>query len=293
VAVWKGVRSLITAGYPIESGETGYWLAEGRDTDFLYPWEFGEHESRFRYFSSTNSTMDRAREYAQGLEASSLVIAAETQTAGRGRSGRNWASDPGGLFFTLLERPNLAVADYLRFAMEIQIATARTVTRLCGKQALLRWPNDVYAGDKKIAGVLTELSGEGDRLRWISSGVGINVNNSPRGAASCSGVAGHPLSRCEGLRIFLDELEKLRKSGEARPSEIQGLWNSLARGIGSPVAVIPAGHGNKKDRTAILREGIFLGVDPQGRCLIQDKTRGAKDAGGKTAYFPGMVSLKY
>ncbi|MDR2748087.1 MAG: HTH domain-containing protein, partial [Treponema sp.] len=113
VAVWKGVRSLIAAGYPVASAGPGYRL--GGETDLLYPWEFGEREGLFRCFGRTDSTMDRAREYAEGGRGetgSIMVITAETQSAGRGRGGRNWASEPGGLFFTVLERPSLALADY-------------------------------------------------------------------------------------------------------------------------------------------------------------------------------------
>lgn len=296
VAVWKGVRSLIAAGYPIESGEAGYRLPRVWKDDFLYPWEFGEREALFRYFAATGSTMDRARELAEGWGAgdselsfpSGAVIAAEIQSAGKGRNGRNWASMPGGLFFTILEKPDLAVADYPLFSMAAQIGAAKSAAALCGKEARLRWPNDVYVAGKKIAGVLTELSGQGDRLRWISCGVGLNVNNRPAGteAVSCAEIAGRPLSRREGLGVFLDEFEKPGKPGD--PEEICRRWNSLAQGIGSPVRVIRADHGEGKDpgATEILDTGVFAGIDPQGRCVIRNER-------GETRYSPGAASLIY
>jgi BirA family biotin operon repressor/biotin-[acetyl-CoA-carboxylase] ligase len=295
VAVWKGVRSLIAAGYPIESGESGYRLPPVWNDDFLYPWEFGEREARFRYFKTTGSTMDRARELADppasGVSRAPFpagtVVTAEIQSAGRGRRGRDWASPPGGLFFTVLEKPNLAVADYSLFSLAAQIGAARSAAALCGREARLRWPNDVYAGGKKVAGVLTELSGEGDRIRWISCGVGLNVNNRPGGteAASCAEIAGRSLSRREGLRIFLDEFEKL-EAGD--PGEICRLWNSLAEGIGATVKVIGADHGEGKDpkTTKTLGTGVFAGIDPRGRCIIRNET-------GETRYSPGAASLVY
>jgi BirA family biotin operon repressor/biotin-[acetyl-CoA-carboxylase] ligase len=298
------MRSLIGAGYPITSAESGYCLAAGGEEDLLYPWEFAEREGLFRCFGSTGSTMDRAREYAEGPDgqgpaAPFMVFTAETQSAGRGRSGRNWASAPGGLFFTILERSGLALADYPLFSMRAQIAAARTVEALTGKGALLHWPNDVYAGDRKIAGILTELSGEGDRLRWIAAGVGINVNNLSPGpgrsaadrAISCAELAGHRLLRREGLGIFLGEMEKLEDSG---PGELRDLWNSLAAGIGAPVTLIPAEHGEKKDRGgpgvrgAGPERGIFCGVDDRGRCRIGGGTNA-----GTRSYSPGTVSLIY
>jgi BirA family biotin operon repressor/biotin-[acetyl-CoA-carboxylase] ligase len=195
---------------------------------------------------------------------------------------------PGGLFFTILEKPDLAVSDYPLFSMAAQIGAAKSAAALSGKEARLRWPNDIYAAGKKVAGVLTELSGQGDRLRWISCGVGLNVNSRPGGrdAVSCAEIAGHPLSRREGLGVFLDEFEKLAKRGD--PEEIARRWNSLAQGIGSPVTVIRADHGEGKDPETIevLGTGVFAGVDPQGRCVIRNEL-------GETRYFPGTASLIY
>jgi BirA family biotin operon repressor/biotin-[acetyl-CoA-carboxylase] ligase len=297
VAVWKGVRSLITAGYPIKSAEMGYRLVDGGE-DFLFPWEFGEREGRFRCFGLTGSTMDRAREYAEASGGAGMVFTAEAQSAGRGRRGRGWVSEPGGLFFTVLERPDLALGDYPLFSMGVQIAAARAVGALTGREVRLRWPNDVYAGGKKIAGVLTELSGEGDRLRWIAAGVGINVNNSTAlaGAStggSCAELAGHRLSRREGLVLFLGELEKLRGAGAG---ELRDDWNSLAGGIGASVIVIPPDHGEKQEKThgekggvrRIAAGGIFLGIDHRGRCRIRQTGNG-----GERVYSPGRVSLIY
>jgi BirA family biotin operon repressor/biotin-[acetyl-CoA-carboxylase] ligase len=296
VAVWKGARSLIAAGYPIESGGGGYRLPPAWKDDFLYPWEFGEREALFRYFPATGSTMDRARELADPPGAgdsgasfpSGTVIAAEIQSAGRGRNGRNWASVLGGLFFTILEKPDLAVADYPLFSMAAQIGAAKSAAALSGGEARLRWPNDVYAAGKKVAGVLTELSGQGDRLRWISCGVGLNVNNRSGGkdAVSCAEIAGRSLSRREGLGVFIDEFEKLGKLKD--PKEITRRWNSLAEGIGAPVRVIRADHGEGKDpkATEVLGTGLFAGIDPQGRCVIRNGT-------GETRYSPGAASLIY
>jgi BirA family biotin operon repressor/biotin-[acetyl-CoA-carboxylase] ligase len=292
VAVWKGVQSLIAAGYPIGGAESGYCLAvEGRE-DPLYPWEFGEREGLFRYFDRTGSTMDRAREYAEATRPGAetgpfMVFTAETQSAGRGRNGRTWASEAGGLFFTVLERSGLALVDYPLFSMRAQIAAAVTVELLTGKRAALRWPNDVYSGGGKIAGILSELSGEGDWLRWIALGIGINVNNRPALKAggrtfSCTELAGRRLSRREGLRLFFEEFEKLRGTG-AR--ELGDLWNSRAQGIGARVTVIRAEHGERKEGGGT--GGVFTGIDGRGRCRIaahRDRTR---------FYPPGTVSLIY
>jgi BirA family biotin operon repressor/biotin-[acetyl-CoA-carboxylase] ligase len=187
--------------------------------DFLYPWEFGEKEPFFHHLASTDSTMNRAAELAARGCPEGTVITAGEQTAGRGRNGHLWASKQGGLFFTLLERPSFSAADYFRISLAFQIAVARALTKICGKPVRLRWPNDLYAEGKKIAGLLTEFHAEGDRLSWISLGLGVNVNNAPHSdeAANCADLAGRPLSRQEVLLAILAEWES-RKKETASPA---------------------------------------------------------------------------
>jgi BirA family biotin operon repressor/biotin-[acetyl-CoA-carboxylase] ligase len=300
VAVWKGIQSLTGAGYAIETGDSGYALDPKKESDFLYPWEFGGKESLFRHFDSTGSTMDRARELAgQGAE-SGTVITAEKQTAGRGRNGRTWASRQGGLFFTMLERPRLAVADYNQSALMLQIAVARSLGAVCGKQARLRWPNDVYIDQRKIAGIITEVSGEGDLVSWIAGGVGINVNNpAPSGKiTSCAELVGHPVSRREILRTILDEVDRVKERFRPGAAYSQGNrllaaeWNSLADCVGAKAALIDAGYGNTREAAAadykdrVLARGVFAGIDPAGRCII--KTGAGK---GNLYFNPGPVSI--
>jgi BirA family biotin operon repressor/biotin-[acetyl-CoA-carboxylase] ligase len=222
-----------------------------------------------------------------------MVFSAETQSAGRGRNGRNWASETGGLFFTVLEQPGRPLADWPLFSMRAQLAAARTVEALTGRRAALRWPNDVYAGGGKIAGILTELSGAGDRLRWIAVGVGINVNNRTERALSCAELAGQRLSRREGLERFLGELEQLRGAGAG---ELRDLWNAQAEGLGAPVRLIPAEHGESKGtgeyggtRGTAPEGGIFLGIDSRGRCRIAGA--GAEPPNGvRSGVRPGVRS---
>ncbi|MDR2101248.1 MAG: biotin--[acetyl-CoA-carboxylase] ligase, partial [Treponema sp.] len=267
----------------------GYRFTETGREDFLYPWEFGKREGLFRHWETTDSTMNRARELACRGSPGGTVITAETQTRGRGRNGRRWISKPGGLFFTLLERPGIAVADYTQLTLAVHLALGKAVTAICGKKARLRWPNDIYTEDKKVAGFLTELSGEGDRIRWISLGIGININNSPAsaGAANCAEFLGHPASRREALLTVLREIEEAQKNGDT-PGERQRLWNRNAEGIGRRVMVLDTDweKTKKTGRDRMITEGIFRGIDILGRCLVQT-------GGGLKSFYPGTVSLRF
>lgn len=289
VAVWKAAEALRAAGYAVGStGQGGYVLEE--EGDYLYPWEFPGREHLFRHWAETDSTMERAREMAERGVAGGAVAVAERQTAGRGRSGRTWASPEGGLFFTLLERPDLPVADHGRLSILAQLAAAAAIGDATGSEVKTRWPNDLYIRGRKIAGVLTELRGEGDRLTWVTVGVGINVNNAPglAGAISCKDLAGQLLSRRNLLAAFLARMEELRREA-SNPRELAARWNALVEGKGGRFALIPGDHGGSGEsrRAAVGRSlgaGTFLGIDRYGRAVV-DTTRGTR------SYAPGAASL--
>jgi BirA family biotin operon repressor/biotin-[acetyl-CoA-carboxylase] ligase len=297
VAVWKAVQSLVEDGYSIETGEKGYSLDQKNEKDFLYPWEFGIKEKLFYHYKNTDSTMNRARELALRGKVDGAVITAEKQSAGRGRVGRTWVSRPGGLFFTILEKPQLTIADYILVSLVTQIAVVRTVSYFCGKKAYLRWPNDVYINQRKIAGITTEISGEGGLISWLSCGVGVNINNSTPSlkAVSCQDITGHELSRKEILVKILDEIEKVKNKFSSNAAYSQGNralaseWNSLADCIGAKAAIF---EPEKKDKNSLdktgktLARGIFSGIDPAGRCILKTEK-------GILYFNHGSVSLAF
>jgi BirA family biotin operon repressor/biotin-[acetyl-CoA-carboxylase] ligase len=104
------------------------------------------------------------------------VVVAETQTAGRGRRGRAWASPPRrNLYFSAILRPELPPARAPELTLVASLAVCDAL-RQAGVDAGIKWPNDLLAGGKKIAGILTELAAEPDRVHWVVVGVGVNVN---------------------------------------------------------------------------------------------------------------------
>jgi BirA family biotin operon repressor/biotin-[acetyl-CoA-carboxylase] ligase len=279
-AVWKAVRTLEASGYPIEGNDKGYaW--KGGDGDFLYPWEFGKHERFFHHWVSTDSTMNRAGELAARGCPGGSVASAEEQTAGRGRNGRKWDSGKGGLFFTLLERLSLTASEYYRAAMAAQIASAKALARVCGKPCLLRWPNDVYGAGRKLAGILTEFRAEGDRLTWISIGIGVNVNNRTRErtAVSCAELSGRVLSRREVLLAILEEWDRLKRAGF---QNLEKRWNAASDSLGRKAETRGGGTGGEGSSPA---RGVFLGADPLGRGMIRT------DRGEILKFWPGAVSF--
>ncbi len=125
------------------------------------------------------STMDAAHALAaEGALAGTLVIA-EEQTAGRGRGGRSWTSVPrAGLWMTLIERPRDADSlDVL--SLRVGLHLAPVLERWTSGPVSLKWPNDLYVGHRKLAGVLIEARWRGARADWVAIGVGINLTPPP------------------------------------------------------------------------------------------------------------------
>ncbi len=123
---------------------------------------------------SVDSTMYEAVGLAVAGCPSGTVIGADEQTAGHGRFGRPWHSErDAGLYFSIVLRLPVASPDIPVVTLALGLATAEAIRVECGVTCDLRWPNDVLIGDRKCAGILTELHGEA-----VVAGIGINVNHS-------------------------------------------------------------------------------------------------------------------
>jgi len=273
VAVWKAAGALKEAGYAVEASDEGYRLKESDGEDFLYPWEFGDMEKRFRHYGETTSTMDRARELSGKGAAPGTVVVAERQSAGKGRAGRSWVSETGGLFFTMTLAPGAPLLRCGRVAAAAQLAACAALEKAVGRGARPRWPNDVYARGGKIAGVLVEVEASGDRISRLSLGIGVNVNKRPEGAASCAELAGRRVSRREVLAAFLAAFEKEKPFEDG---SLPARWNAAAEGVGGRVRLIDPGHGARGDRCGQRTEradslgaGVFSGIDELGRAIVE------------------------
>ncbi|TAL18452.1 biotin--[acetyl-CoA-carboxylase] ligase [bacterium] len=185
-AVWKSVTALREEGYVVESVHgLGYRLAGGKGT--LRPGElsallgtktFGRHH---RHYAATNSTSRRAAEWAEGGAPEGALVTADSQSAGRGRLGRQWFGEPGeSLAMTVILRPEveLSLAPLLTFVAAISLAET-LLGWVEGEAVEVKWPNDVLLGGRKVAGILLESRVEGVRIDYLSLGVGVNVLGTP------------------------------------------------------------------------------------------------------------------
>ena len=156
----------------------------------------------YRY-AEIGSTNDEAKRLAALGEAEGILVVADTQTAGRGRSGRQWLTPPGSaLAMTLILRPTVPVVHVAQIALLGGLAVLEGIQHSTGLRPQLKWPNDVLIGGKKVCGVLAEAVFTGDKLESVVLGMGINVNAGPppdltlNYPATClAAEVGHPLDR--------------------------------------------------------------------------------------------------
>ena len=206
VSIWKHIKKLQELGYDLESTAKGYRL--GAEPDTAYPWELPRFEDRIHYLEQAVSTMDTARDLARGGCPDFTVVIAGRQTGGRGRLKRAWDSQAGGLYFSLVIRPEIPPAWSYRYTFAASLELARTIRGLLDIKVDVKWPNDLLVNEKKISGMLSEMEAEADRVAFISIGLGLNVNNTidpdvPNADSLCR-IAGKPISRKELLGAFLD-----------------------------------------------------------------------------------------
>ena len=141
--------------------------------------EFVRH---FFFYPTIGSTNDKAKELAAaGAEEGTLVIA-DAQTAGRGRLDRSWYSPAGlGLYVSFLFRPEMPVQSAAGPLMAVSLAAAEAVESVGIPGVVgIKWPNDLVADGRKLAGILCELGTAGDTIQWCVVGIGLNVNHAPQ-----------------------------------------------------------------------------------------------------------------
>ena len=192
---------------------------------------------QIEWHDTIGSTMTRAAELARSGCPSGTVVAARAQTAGMGRLGRSWDSRPGGLYFTIVLRPRLEPAQVPLVTLALGLAVADTLQTFAGIAVDLRWPNDVLAGGRKLAGILAQFQ-DGALL----AGVGINVNQ----------------------REFPPELASLATSLALETGSEQNpefLLPALARSIESHLGILETSGAG-----AILRHGAEPGRADRDRC---------------------------
>ena len=161
-----------------------------------------------RWVGETDSTNTRLLEDARAGAPEGRVLVADHQTAGRGRLGRRWEAPPGSaLLVSVLLRPDVPLGRAHLVTMAAGLAASDACESVAGVRPDLKWPNDLVVADAKLAGLLAESVVEGDVLRALVVGMGLNVTDAPaEGSISLAAHAGRPVQRRPLLDAWLARL---------------------------------------------------------------------------------------
>lgn len=270
VAVWKHITALKKEGFTIGSGPKGYHLIDPQD--LLLPFCFDDPlpdsfdiplKDRVFYFSQLETTMDTARDLARKGAPHLGCVVAEQQTRGRGRLDRQWESEPGGLWFTLILVPDLPPPMAYLYNFAASLSLSKALETLFNIDVRVKWPNDLLWEGRKLVGLLSEIETRADMIRFLLMGIGINVNNNPASASfdavSLRQILGHRVPRKQILVAFLKEF--LFQTQEMDPAKIMHAWKKRTATIGSRIRVQTHKH--------TLR-GLAMDVDDSGTLLLKD-----------------------
>ncbi|MGQ0642163.1 MAG: biotin--[acetyl-CoA-carboxylase] ligase [Gemmatimonadaceae bacterium] len=220
-------------------------------------------------YAEVGSTMDVAATLGDRAAPAGTLVIADAQLAGRGRGGKRWTSGLGsGLWLTLLERPNDAVA-FPVLPLRVGLRMARVLERWTASAIQLKWPNDLYVGGGKLAGILIEARWREQRLDWVALGIGINVRP-PQGVPA----AAHLTSDTTRFEVLAELIPAIRAAASARgpltPQELDAYAaRDLARGR----------------RCLTPAPGVVLGIAEGGELLVETAT-------GRAQYLSGSLELE-
>ena len=273
-AVWKHVEQLRKLGYRIEAqASRGYRLLEVPDR--LTGLEVGPLLSTrdlgrtLHHYESLESTNAKAFELAQEGGFHGEVIVTEHQTQGKGRRGRAWASPAGkNLAMSVILRPEIAPSRAPELTLVAAVALVETL-KDSNVDARIKWPNDVQINGKKVAGILTELSADVERVHFVIVGVGVNLNSEladfpPEVAEQATSVSLNrpsPVHRALFMAALLGKLEDWFEIWSDQGFEpVRAAWKNASSMLGQEVLV----RADAKE----LR-GVAEDIDASGALLLR------------------------
>lgn len=236
------------------------------DADELSARVLGAFGRSVSVLDATSSTMDDAEAAAREGAPHGHVVVANEQRRGRGAHGRDWLSPPGDdLYFSIVARPDIPPSAMSLVTLATGLGVREAIAELLPERRItVKWPNDIWIGGRKCAGILVESRLMGDRIDALVIGVGLNLNRRTW-PAELRGIAtsvleergGSPLDRCEVLVRVLDRIEAQveRLSRDGASALVPALRPHLAL-VGQRVRWEDG-------------EGIFEGIDERGAARVR------------------------
>ena len=227
------------------------------------------------HYASADTTMRLAAEKARDGCPEGTIVTADRQTAGRGRLGRKWISEPGqGLYLSVVLRPNCAPDAAPVLTLVAGLGVKDAVERVAGLRCDIRWPNDILVRERKCSGILVEMDADRVRVDHVIVGIGINLNHTEfpeeleDTATSLRIETGRVWEREAVLRPVLDSLATyydLHQSHGTRPI-LKAFERASSYTSGRRVVVegLPQGAPGP-------RRGVTAGLDARGQLLLRNR----------------------
>ncbi|AET65848.1 birA, biotin-(acetyl-CoA-carboxylase) ligase [Desulfosporosinus orientis DSM 765] len=287
-AIWKQIKILKEEGFDIEAQpKNGYRLIKSPLS--LNEWVLGQvlnTQSLGRVIELNEdlpSTNERAKELARQGTVHGQIVLAKKQSLGKGRLQRQWESPEGGLWMSIVLRPNLSLADATKITLAASVAVVDALKELVNLPVGIKWPNDIVFNGQKIAGILGEVVGEWNVVQTLILGIGVNVNfPRQRLGDSFSAVTLYELLGYElDLNILAAEILKylegeLISLEHKEFQELRQKWSERAIGLGEEVRIL---RGDQ------VLEGIFKGISIDGSLLLET-------VDGEKSFSAGEVRLR-
>ena len=284
-AVWKVINQLKEEGYEIDSVQNkGYRIVSFPDIitaseimSQLYSMDGEKLEgiiTEVKYYDETYSTNNEAKRQAEKNAQDGTLFITECQTGGRGRRGKTWISPAGtGIWMSLLLRPDITPASASMLTIVAAMAMQKAIAQVAAEDGHkvdsgIKWPNDIVLNNKKICGILTEMSAEMDYIHYVVIGIGVNVNTTDFDdsikdmASSLYEQTGKRIKRSSivaafsmWFAVYYDEFIKTRNL-----AGIKEQYNSMLINMGRDVkAIYP-------DREIV---GKAIGINDEGELIIR------------------------
>jgi BirA family transcriptional regulator, biotin operon repressor / biotin---[acetyl-CoA-carboxylase] ligase len=215
-ALWKHIQELKEKGYEIIAvPHLGYQLTSAADRLFDFEVAHGLGTKfigkKIYYFEALASTMDVAWQLGTKGAPEGTLVVAEQQTKGRGRLGRPWFSPKyKGIYLSLILRPRMLPAQAPLLTLVASVSICEAINRELTLEARIKWPNDIWLGQKKLGGLLTELNAETDRINFVVIGMGLNVNNDKKSlVSSATSLSEHKKEQVSRVRLLQEILRRI------------------------------------------------------------------------------------
>lgn len=290
-AIWKVISQLKEEGYIIESvTKKGYLLKEVpdslREEELLYNQRTNWLGKKIYHYNQIDSTNKEAKKIAANGEKEGSIVISEEQLAGRGRLGRTWVSPfKTGIWMSVILRPQIAPTDAAKITLIGGLAVCKGIEKITALSPKIKWPNDIVINQKKICGILTEMSAEMEKVNYIVLGIGINVNNNcfpediSNMASSLSIEGKKEYNRKELVNEILIKLEKYYEVFINKHSieDLLEEYKSYCLTLGKEVKII---HKNEEFF------GKAVDLSEEGELIVE------KENGQVITVFSGEVSVR-